>query len=198
VVLGRDLYEPEIHVSDRVVRAMVAEAEPRRVGSGGSGDDLVAKTYPEQRPPVVDNRPSERDRAREPGGVAGSGRQHEAVDVVGQRRGHRHRVRQDPDAGAPPAHPPDDVRLQAEVDDAHERATFGRVTDVGHCRRRDLADEVLVLPARHATGPSDGVVVVDEAGLSDDPAQRPVGPEVARQRPRIDARDRRDAACPEK
>ena len=65
--------------------------------------------------------------------------------------------------------------------------------DVGHGRRRDLADEVLVLPARDgraaARRPRPRSVV---AGRGDDAAQAAVRAEVAGQRARVHARDRRD------
>ena len=43
-----------------------------------------------------------------------------------------------------------------------ERPAFGRGADVHDRRRRDLADEVLVLPARHGPGAIDGGVAIDE------------------------------------
>ena len=67
VVLGGDLDEPESDVVDRVVRAVVPEPQAARLGAGGAADDLVAEADAEQRPPVVDDRPRERDRRRRAG-----------------------------------------------------------------------------------------------------------------------------------
>ena len=105
----------------------------------------------------------------------------------------RDRVRQDPDAGAPTAHRPDDVRLEPEVDDPDERAVLIVATDVHDRRRRDLADEVLVLPAGNRSRPIDGVGAVHEVGLRDDRAQAAVGPQVAGQGAGVDPGDGRDA-----
>ena len=77
--------QPELEVVDRVVRAVVAEAQPARVGAGGPADDLVAEADPEQRPAVVDDRARQRDLRLEPGRIAGARREDDAVDV--RRRG---------------------------------------------------------------------------------------------------------------
>src|SRR5205085_7332012 len=72
VVLGRDLHEPELGVADGMVRAVMAEPEPGRLGARRAGNDLVPEADPEQRPPVVDDRLRERDRALEAGRVTWS------------------------------------------------------------------------------------------------------------------------------
>ena len=109
----------------------------------------------------------------------------------------RDRVRQDPDPRPAPPHRPDDVRLQAEVDDRDERPAILRPADVHDRRRRHLADEVLVLPARHGPRPVDGGVAVDEPGLRDDRPEAAARPEVPGEGSRVDARDRRDALAAE-
>ena len=81
VVLGGHLDEPELEVVDRVVRAVVAEAQARRLGAGRARDDLVAEADPEQRPAVVDDRLRERDRAVESSRIARARRKDDAVDV---------------------------------------------------------------------------------------------------------------------
>ena len=127
VVLGRDLDEPEVDVLDRVVRAVMAEPEPARLGAGGPPDDLVAEADAQQRPAVVDDRAGERDlglEARRIARVRATGSRRRRRSTSTSRRGRR--VREDADARAAMAHRPDDVRLQAEVDDADERAALGR------------------------------------------------------------------------
>ena len=183
---------PELDVVDRVVRPVVAEPQPGRVGASGPRDDLVTEADPEQRPAVVDDRPRQRDRSVESCRIARARRQDDAVDVGRESDGRRDRVRQDADPGAAMAHRADDVRLQPEVDDPDERATILRPTDIHDRRRRDLADEILVLPARHGPGRRDGGVAVDLARRGDDPAQAAVRAEVPRQRPRVHAGDGRD------
>ena len=59
-------------------------------------------------------------------------------------------------------------------------------------RRRDLADEVLVLPALDGGRGRAGRVLVRVAGRGHDAAQAAVRAEVAGQRARVDAGDRRD------
>ena len=84
VVLGGHLDEPEVDVADRVVRPVVPEPEPGRLGAGRSSDDLVAEADPEQRPPVLDDRPRQCDRTVEPRRVAGPRREDQAIDVAGE------------------------------------------------------------------------------------------------------------------
>ena len=150
---------------------------------------------PEERPAVVDHRPSQRDRAVEPRRIARAGRQDHAVDVGSQRDCGRDRVRQDPDARAAAAHPPNDVRLQAVVDDPDQRPTLLARPDVDDRRRRDLADEVLVLPAADASRPIDGRVAIREARLGHDAAQAAVRSQVARQGARVHPGDRGDVVA---
>ena len=118
VVLGRHLDPSELEVLDRVVRPVVAEPEPARLGACGAGDDLVPEADPEERPPVGDHGAGERDLCRQPRRIARPGRQDDAVHVGGQdlRRGGG--VREDPHARAPVAHGPHDVGLQSQVHDA--------------------------------------------------------------------------------
>ena len=111
VVLRGHLDEPELEVADRVVRAVVAEPQARRLGARRPPDDLVAEADPEQRPAVVDDRSGERDLGLEPGRIAGTGRQDDAVDVGGEDASAVEIVcGQDPDARAATAHRADDVR----------------------------------------------------------------------------------------
>src|SRR5439155_24153365 len=109
---------------NRVVRAVVAESQPRRLGARCPRDDLVPEADPEERPAIVDDRASETHRAVETGGVAGPRRQDEPVDVSGEGDPARNRMGQDPDASAAFAHPLDDVRLEAEVDDPDQWPVF--------------------------------------------------------------------------
>ena len=78
---------PRVDVADRVVRPVMAEPQPARLGAGRPGHDLVAEADPEQRPTVVDRGPGQRDRPGEPRRVARPGRQDEPVDV--RRRARR-------------------------------------------------------------------------------------------------------------
>ena len=133
----------------------------------------------------------ERDRTVEPGGIAGPGREHDPRDVRGEDVGRGGGVGQDADPHAAPAERADDVRLEPEVDD---RDQWRRrvVADLTHRGRRDLGDEVLVLPALDGAGAVDGRGVVGRTGLGDDPAQRPARAQVAGEGPGVDAGDRRD------
>ena len=154
VVLGRDLDQPELEVADRVVRAVVAEPEPRRLGARGPSDDLVSQADPEQRPAVVDDRLRQRHGSVQAGRIPGAGRQDQAVDVGGEGDGGRDRVGQDAHPGPAASHREDDVRLEPEVHDPDQRTTVLRSPDVHDRRGRHLADEVLVLPP--ADGPRRG------------------------------------------
>src|SRR5437879_1044183 len=156
---------------------------------GRQRHDLMAQADPEERAAVGDDGPGERNRALEPGRVAGPGRKDQAVDLVGQRDIGRHRVGQDPDPGAAPAEPVDDVRLQPEVDDADQGAALLGAADIADRSRRDLADEVLILPARDGPRPSDRLVAVRGSGFRHGAPQRAVGAKMPRQRSRVDARD---------
>ncbi len=56
-----------------MVRPVVTEPEPPRVGAGGPPDDLVAEADPEERPAVRDRGAGEGNRSIEPGRIARSG-----------------------------------------------------------------------------------------------------------------------------
>ena len=193
MVLGRHLDEPEVDVLDRVVRAVVAEAQPGRLGAGGTRHDLVPEADPEQRPAVLDHGPRERDGAFESRRITRPRRQDDPVDVRRERDRGRDRVGQDAHPGATPPHALDDVRLEAVVDDRDERTAVLRPADVRDRPRRDLPDEVLVLPARNGARSLRSSRLGELARRHEDPAQRPGGPEMAGQRPRVDAGDRRNA-----
>ncbi len=130
MVLGGHLDEVELEVADRVVRAVVPEPQTGRLGARRPRDDLVAETDAEQRAAVVDDRLRERDGAVEAGGIPGTRRQDEPVDIGGEGDRRRDRVRQDPDPGAASAHREDDVRLEAEVDDPDQRPAVLLSADV--------------------------------------------------------------------
>jgi hypothetical protein len=181
-----------VDVADRVVRPVMAEPEAGRLGAGGTGHDLVAQADPEQRPAVLDHRAGQRDGPVETGGIARPGREDHAIDLRREGDRGRDRVRQDPNARPAQAHPADDVRLQPVVDDSDQRSAVLGGTDVDDRGRRDLADEVLVLPAWDGAGPIHGEVAVREPGLGDDSAEAPVRPQVTRESARVNARDRRD------
>ena len=70
VVLGGHLDEPEVDVADRVVRPVMAEPQPGRLGAGRPRDDLVAQADPQQRPAVLDDRPGQRDGTVQPCRIA--------------------------------------------------------------------------------------------------------------------------------
>ncbi len=125
-------------------------------------------------------------------GSPGPGREDHAIDVRRQHVRRRGRVREDADARAAMAHRADDVRFEAEVHDPDERTAIGRVPELRDRRRRDLRDEVLVLPARDGGRGRASRLGIRVAGGGHDPAQAPVGAEMARERPRVDAGDRRD------
>ena len=128
----------------------------------------------------------------EPGRIPGPGRQDQAVDLGGKRHRRRDRVRQDSHPGAPATHGQDDVRLQSEIDDPDQRAAVFHPPDVHDRRRRHLADEVLVLPARHRQRGGTGGVRVRLARRGHDAAQAAVRAQVAGERAGVHAGDGRD------
>ena len=195
VVLGRHLDQAQLDVPDGVVRPVMAEPEAPGLRSGGARHDLVAQADPQQRAAVGDHLARQRDRAGEPRRVAGTGREDHAVDLGRQHHGGRRGRGQDPDARAAPPQAPHYVRLAPEVDDRNQGrgGLGGLVAHIDGSRGRDQAHEVLVLPAGHATGRGDRRHGVRVARRGEDPAQAPVRPQVARQRARVDAGDRRDA-----
>ena len=134
----------------------------------------------------------QRDGAVEPGRIPGPGRQDQAVDLGGKRHRRRDRVGQDPNPGAPATHGQDDVRLQSEIDDPDQRATVFHPPDIHDRRRRHLADEVLVLPARHRQRGGTGGVRVRLARRGHDAAQAAVRAQVAGERAGVHAGDGRD------
>ena len=191
--------EAELGVPDRVVRAVMAEAEAPRLGARRAGHDLVAQADPKQRAAVGDQPARELDRAVESRGVARPGREDDPVDLGCQEvRGCRGRGN-DPHARAAPAEAPHDVGLEAEVDDRDQRGIRlrGRVADLDDLRRRDLPDEVLVLPAENGPGCRHGRDRIRLAGGGHDPAEAAARPEVARERARVQSRDRGDPGVPQ-
>ncbi len=180
-----------------MVGPVVAEPEPRRLGARGPRDDLMSEADAKERPAVVDDRPGKGDRALQARRISWPGRQDQAVHLAHQRDRGRDRVRQDPDAGAAPAHRADDVRLEPEVDDPDQRATVVVTADVHDRGRRHLADEVLVLPARDGAGAVDRRVTVDEPRLRHDPAEAPVRTQVAGECAGVHAGDGRDPGPPQ-
>ena len=150
VEVGDPAAEPDsplVAIVDFGLKANIVRSLRRR----GARHDLVAKADPEQRAAVGDHLARQRDRAGEPGRVAGTGREHDAVDLRREHRRGRHGAGQDANARAASSQAPHDVRLEAEIHDRDERGVGlrGRVADLDGCRERDLADEVLVLPAGH-------------------------------------------------
>src|SRR2546427_318455 len=137
-----------------VGRAGPLTRDPSRgsVSRRGPRDDLVAEADAEERPTVDDRRPSEADEALESRRVAGSRRQDEPVDVVGERLLGAGRVGEDAHARAAATKRADDVLLEAEIEDGDERATLGRIADLAHGSRRHEPDEVLLRPARCRRG----------------------------------------------
>ena len=183
---------PELDVVDRMVRPVVSEPEPGRVRARRPTDDLVAEADAEQRPAVVDDRLRQGHGAVESSRIPRARRQDQAVDVRSEGDSGRDRVRQDADPGAAVAHGADDVGLQSEVDDPDQRAAVLRTTDVHDRRRRDVADEVLVLPARNGPRRRNGRVAVGLAGCGDDASQAAVRPQVTGEGAGVDAGDGRD------
>ena len=147
VVLGRDLDQAGFQVLHRVVRGMVTERQTPRPGTGRPPDDLVAQADPKQRPPVGDHRARQRHGAVESGGVAGTRREHDAVDVGREHVLDRGGVRQYPDSRSASAQAIDDVRLESEVQSDHERPSLGRVADVA--RNAARAEACGARPSRH-------------------------------------------------
>ena len=78
VVLCGDLDAAGVEVLDRVVGAVVAEAQAARVGARGARHDLVAQADAQQRPPVGDRRLREAHRTVEPRRITRPGREHQA------------------------------------------------------------------------------------------------------------------------
>ena len=192
VVLGSHLDHAQLLVVDRMVRPVVSEPQPGRVRARRPADDLVTEADAEQRPAVVDDRLRQGHGAIESSRIPWAWRQDQAVDVRSEGDRRRDRVRQDADPGAAMAHGADDVGFQSEVDDPDQRAAVLRTTHVHDRRRRDVADEVLILPARHGAGARDGRLGIDRAGSRHDPAQRAVRPQVTGKSTGVDAGDGRD------
>ena len=195
VVLGRDLDAARVEVLDRVVRAVVAEAQAARLGAGGAADDLVAEADPEQRPAVVDRpparaRPGRRAAPDRPGpGERTTPSMSAASDSRTPRRC----------AGSTRTRAPRrrSARTMFALRPSRRSPTSGPPSPgldvLGDGRRRDLADEVLVLPARRPPRPrraprrdrsSPGAVTIA--------AQAAVRAQVAGQRARVHAGDRGD------
>ena len=126
VVLRGHLDQPHLEVLDRVVGAVMPEAEPASCRRPRPGHDLVAEADPEQRPAVVDDRAGQRHLLLEAGGSPGPGdritpsmsdaRTSDGGAVCGKHA----------DARAAEAHRADDVGLEPEVDDRRS---------AGRCRR---------------------------------------------------------------
>src|SRR6185503_12066610 len=73
VVLRGHLDVASVEVADGVIRAVVAEPQPARLGARGSPHDLMPEADPEQRSPGLDHGPRQRDRPGESGRVARPG-----------------------------------------------------------------------------------------------------------------------------
>ncbi len=73
VVLGGHLDVAGVDVADRVVGAMVAEAEAVGLGARRTTHELVPEADPEQRSSVVDDGPGQRHLLGETGGIAWAG-----------------------------------------------------------------------------------------------------------------------------
>ena len=108
---------------------------------------------------------------------------------------------EDPDARPAVAHRADDVGLEAKVHDpdpgtARTARNVRNVRTVrgilGDRRKRDLADEVLVLPARHVAGGGECHHAVHLARRGHDPAQASTGAQVPGERASVDAGNGRD------
>ena len=135
MILRRHLHDAGIDVAHRMIRAVMAEPQATRFRTRGAADDLVTKADPEQRPAVVDDRARQRDRAVEPGGITGTWRQDHAVDIRGERLRCSCRMRQDADPGAAATEAADDVRLEPEIDDRHQRSACRGVADLRNAGR---------------------------------------------------------------
>ena len=132
----------------------------RRVGARGPRHDLVAEADPEQRPAVVDDRRASATGPSSRAGSPGPGDRIDAVDVGRERRRRRR-----PCAGRTRTRAPRRriartmFALSPKSTIADQRAAVRRLARrrvIG--RRRDLADEVLVLPARRRPRGRDGRV----------------------------------------
>ncbi len=197
VVLGGHLDTPKVQVLDRMVGAVMAEPQPRRLRAAGARDDLVPEADPEQRAAGGDHGAGEGDLGPKARRVAGAGRQDHPVDVARQQLRRTDHVREYPDPRPTVPHRSHDVRFQTEIDDPDPGPFRGVRRVLCDRRRRHLTDEVLVLPggdgARHRHG-GDRIHV---AGGGDDPAQATAGAQVARKGPGIDTGDRRDPGTAE-
>src|SRR6188768_1188679 len=171
VVLRRHLDLPGLYVLDRVVRAVMAEAQAACLSSGRTADDLVTEADPKQRSPVLDRRLREARRTVEPCRVAGAWRHDETANIGRQSRGRVHSVRQHADASPSRGELSNDVLLEAVVHDRDERPV-SRSNLVARVDR-DLADKVLVLPARHVPSGSDGRGLVQLIWSANEDALRP-------------------------
>ena len=195
VVLGGHLHQARVEVPDGMVGAVMAEPEAAGLGAGRATHDLVAEADPQQRPAGLDRGPGEGDLRLESGRVAWTRREDQPRNVRGERLLDRGGVRQHPDPRPAPPQAAHDVLLETQVDDPDQRAAFGRVAHVVRGHRRDLPDEVLVLPALDVPGALDRGRWVDLAGGTDAAANGAGRPEVAGQRARVDTGDRRDAVA---
>ena len=155
VVLGGHLDQPHLEVADRVVRAVVPEPEAGRVRARGPPHDLVAEADAEQRPAVVDDRAA----PARPGPSSRAGSPGPGDRITPSMSGGQRRPRTRSCAAGPGrarrggASTRTMFVLQPEVDDRDPRAAVRRRARWSvDRRRRDLADEVLVLPARHGPG----------------------------------------------
>ena len=183
-------------VLDRVIGAVMAKAQPARIGAGGPAHDLVTETDAQQRPAVGDGRSSQGHRPVQSCRITGSGREDQAVQVGGESQFGGRVVGQDAHACAARGEMTNDVLLEPQIDDGDERsagrADFVRLDD------RYAADEILVLPARDGGSIRGGHVSVGRAGCADPRALRTRLPQVPRQRPSVYAGDRRHPGVAQK
>src|SRR6188768_1694474 len=158
-----------------MVRPVVSEPEPGRLRARSPADDLVTEADAEQRPAVVDDRLGQGDGTVESSRIPRARRQDQAIDVRSEGDSGRDRVWKDADSGPSMAHGADDVGFQPEVDDPDQRTAVFRTTHVHDRRRRDVTDEVLILPALYDPRRDDRRIEVGLARCGDDATHAAVG-----------------------
>ena len=190
VVLGGDLDLAGAQVLDRVVGAAVAEGELVGLQADGLAEQLVAEADAPHRP-RADELAHGGDDVAQRGGVAGAVGQEDRVGVGGRQLGGRHRARVQLDARAALDEVAHDRALDPGVDDRDPRAVA--VAGSVMAGRRDLAREVEA-DHRRLGGDPLARLRLAHGGREDAAAHRARAADVAHERARVDAGDRRDAA----
>ena len=78
-----------------MIGAVMPKSKAGRLGSGGSGHDLMAEAYAKQRSTVIDDGPGHRDGSIQARRITGPGRKDHAGNIGGEDGGEVGGVRQD-------------------------------------------------------------------------------------------------------